>query len=322
MQSYLKVLKAVLKDSLKTGEHSKYAQEYIKAVLGDGLLAEKDKEIIAEAQKCVDNEKKAYVVSRKNPYSDKIDNAIKQRRKIISGLYGLGVVAETDENEDVRFSGAVVKNAVTTFRNENSKRNVDETERIDSFMKKLETDYATDLANINAEKMVGKLRAKNEQIDKWCDERDKMKAEMKGLIVKTRNLTDNALEDIRQHIVAHVVLDGIENYQTTIDKLNDLHDDTLKKTASHKKHSNGEEDKEKEQKEKNKNGKKNGKNSKEDTDKTNLQPEKANEAPADNKEKESKPVEENDAPKQVEDKDKTPEQGGEDTEKAPISPAQ
>ncbi len=246
MTNHIKILGAVLKDMLKNGEHKNYAKEDVDRAKENAILMEKENEAIDEAKKRVEDETKAYVESRKSGLSVKIKKASTERRKIVRGLYGLAVSAETDDNAEIVESGTAIVNAITTLRNENSGQKTDETGRIDSLVEKLTSDHAADLANIGAEKIMNKLKAKNDQIYKWNLELAKWKADIKGRLQISRKNTDEALEKLRMRIIGHIIFEGGEEYKDTVKHLNSLNKRTAAENAagrrkkSSKKETNGE----------------------------------------------------------------------------------
>ncbi len=222
----------------KNGEHLENATDYLKVCNTEVLKACLGKQI-EKLEVCIGEEQDAYVVSRSNPYVSKINVAGKQRKKLLSSLFGLGTFAESEDDAKVRESGSTIKKAITTFRRENSEQKVDETGRYRGLIAKLKKNHAADIENISASAVIDKLEAKNEQICVWNDERMKIDAANKGILKAKRTETDKALEDVRQHFLAYIINNGMDDFKDQIKLLNAIAERPDRNNKAKKKKADG-----------------------------------------------------------------------------------
>ena len=298
-------LASIIAKRLRNGVHYVYAQEYCDDCQDNALIAESCKPQIDNLKTAVDTEGEAYDLLRSSELTEKINIDIDRRRLLVKGLFGLADYAQASADANVAASGKRMRKALEKYKQGNSERNVDETGNVAKVAKKLQSTCATDLENIGGTKLVNDLITVNENVYENNRQRTNNQEVAKGMLDKARKATDDALRDLRNHILVAVIKEGEQKCRAVLDELNGLTARIKRDNGYAKNVDEQEEQEQHEQPENNQEGKDKPADAPKDG-KTELQPENGNgnSAPA------------------TEAKENAPEKGSDEGEKEPLKPAQ
>ena len=214
-------IKTIRNSYLRNNEHFQFNTEFRDLVVAE--TAEKlkittpfDNYII-----CYNNEDVALQKITKSATTEQIDAADKLRDPTFRGMVDTNRAAINHYEELVRAAAKRIQVVFDTYGNVAALPLNEETSAIYNLLQELSTNYSADMRTVGISGWASTLGVQNAEFDALVKSRNDERAGKTELKMKeTRAETDNAYNAIVTLVNALIVVEGAENYETFVRKLN------------------------------------------------------------------------------------------------------
>lgn len=212
--------------------HFQFSKEFHNLAVEEGTEKLKIQPQIEEFGRLLNREDEALKVINKSEFTGKIQEADRARDEILVGMTDIVEASQKHFNIAMRDSAGRLKIVFGTYKNIDKKPLNEQTSAVYNFLQELKGKYEPDVAALGLTGWVNELEQRNNAFSALMKERfDESAAKTDIVLREARNAVDKQYRIIEERINALIVVEGVENYESFVRRLNAIIDKYAKALA-------------------------------------------------------------------------------------------
>jgi len=209
--------------SLNNGAHYDFMKRTAQLAQADTAVNTKAAAQVAVFGKKLETEDECLKISQKNPLSDEIIEADRERDTYYIGLKGTVRGMRNMPDEEIQKAAKVVWQSIKDYHIDTKAALSTETGYLDNFATDMTGKYAAEIATLGLTKVVSNMKTANDNVRQLMTQRDaENSTKVVGALKAARIETDEAYNNLVQRVNALNVVDGDNDYSAFIATMNEM----------------------------------------------------------------------------------------------------
>lgn len=218
-------IKSLSLSSMNNGAHFAFHYDSLSLIEDNSFVTEKLSEQIKAYKTSITNEQNVIKLPQKSLFSDEVTKADLERDALYKGLKNAISAYRAIPNEAINQAYKVLSQLLKDYNIKPSMQTDQQTGLLIKLIDDLENKYTNEVKKLSLNNFISSLKEANERLRNTLAKRNEEKSNTQrpvGALKQARTATDENYKTLIKFINAYALIEGYENYDSTINQLNIL----------------------------------------------------------------------------------------------------